>query len=698
MANEVIHTVIVNGQQIMTVRDTTANQDVVEAGYVFYDKSGNKVTGQGNRRIFIETFKEGATSVQEILDGLKDSAIIGDMCIISKEISEEPIPEPTTPSPAAEEPVEPEPQPALHNNSFFVYLMGGEVKKETDALGNSTISTPVKTGWTPITDTSLIWSTIQTILDAIGVGEGDNSIIDRLDVIEDYLGMAEEHEAIENAIDTLKEVFDWINSPEGETALGAEERLSNVEAWIGDEYFPGAEKRLDDIETWIGGDDSSCPGAEKRIQNLEEYVSTEEGVYKSVPRAINADMVDGKHADEFATAEQGLKADNAVEKDKLENYITSKEFISVKEGVFPEENFGYIYEIIPGAQWIELGKKYRLVLIPETGEPEVYEEIAKTDEVSTDFIVLYFNIYESDKYLVRFDVKTTLKGTGSSMNGQTDIFFGALTVGGVKGITDKYKSYQLYELNEFNQGLNIERGAQVNKIEGVKINDKSDPIEIKEKIINLGFDNKSALDKITEDSLKDLMDRISQLEEQAKYMFLQPQGSKISIGARVFGNMKDSESPMDWSRNIEGSIDGKEIYRMLESHANYFTVPKGWIMNIELITNLKTNDNGYFDDIGTDTIGVLYNYENVILDLTKEDKEHLDNNSKIFILATSNDNYKQYARKKIQLKFQGNEHALVSEYFVFIASFNENGYAFEKTPTIQDDIILNITYEKEQDN
>ena len=268
--NQTVHSVYVNGQQIMTVADTTANQDVVEAGYVFYDKSGNKVTGQGNRRIFIETFKEGATSVQEILDDLKDIAIVGDMCIISKEVSEEPIPEPTTPSPAAEEPVEPESKPALHNNSFFVYLMGGEVKKETD----STISTPIKTGWTPITDTSLIWSTIQTILDTIGVGEGDNSIIDRLDVIEDYLGMAEDHEAVENAIDTLKEVFDWINTSDGETALGAEKRLSDVEEWINGEDYSGARYKLEDIEYWKDGDDH-YPGAENRLASVEEGLDYE---------------------------------------------------------------------------------------------------------------------------------------------------------------------------------------------------------------------------------------------------------------------------------------------------------------------------------------------------------------------------------------------------------------------------------------
>jgi hypothetical protein len=152
------------------------------------------------------------------------------------------------------------------------------------------------------------------------------------------------------------------------------------------------------------------------------------------------------------------------------------------------------------------------------------------------------------------------------------------------------------------------------------------------------------LDKITEESLKALMDRISSLEEQTKYMFLQPQGSKISIGAHVFGNMKDtSETTVPWQPNLENTTDN--IYHMLLSHYR-FTVPEGWIMNIELITNLKVNNNNCFDDIGTDTIGIFSEKAEIVKDLING-KDDLDTNPNVFILASSHGNYAYFAKKKI---------------------------------------------------
>ena len=53
--NQTVHSVYVNGQQIMTVADTTATTDDVEYGKLFHQANGQTVTGLGNRRAFIKT-------------------------------------------------------------------------------------------------------------------------------------------------------------------------------------------------------------------------------------------------------------------------------------------------------------------------------------------------------------------------------------------------------------------------------------------------------------------------------------------------------------------------------------------------------------------------------------------------------------------------------------------------------------------
>ena len=210
--NQTVHSVYVNGQQIMTVADTTATTDDVEYGKLFHQANGQAVIGLGNRRAFIK-IGDSSTKPEEI-----ENLRAGDLYIIKEDVAENP-------------------------KTLKVYVYINKINEDGSLEETGS--------WHNISDLGYSIDKIEELnnkIEALIASDGDNSIRSiAQDEVSKVINSAPE------AFDTLKEIADWISTPEGETALGAEQRISNVEAWIGDDNN-GAASRLNSIETGLANE------------------------------------------------------------------------------------------------------------------------------------------------------------------------------------------------------------------------------------------------------------------------------------------------------------------------------------------------------------------------------------------------------------------------------------------------------------
>lgn len=179
--NQTVHSVYVNGQQIMTVADTTATTDDVEYGKLFHQANGQAVIGLGNRRAFIKT-GDSSTEPEEI-----ENLRAGDLYIIKEDVAENP-------------------------KTLKVYVYINKINK--DGFLEETGS------WHNISDLGYSIDKIEELSDkikALIADDGDNSIRviaqeEAEKVKESILG-----EGISETFDTLKEIETWINAQGGST-------------------------------------------------------------------------------------------------------------------------------------------------------------------------------------------------------------------------------------------------------------------------------------------------------------------------------------------------------------------------------------------------------------------------------------------------------------------------------------------------